>query len=319
MSNLVPAGFGSLAPVFGERKKNNDLSAGISAGFAVISYRGGKWRIKHRKEEHLLMRPDGDPMTSIELVLVKASSQIAKQFYKDGYKDGQNEAPDCASNNGVTPMPGCKAKQANACAACPQNAWGSRITAAGKQGKACSDSRRVAVVPLNDLRNETFGGPMLLRVPAASLTSLADYGNRMDALGFPYEAIGTRISFDPAATYPKMVFKEIRALEADEAVFIRELQDDPRISRILSEGTEFSEQPVAIAAGPNFDAPTPEVKAEPAPAPVKREYKKKAAAPAPAPVATPEPADEPEVEALTGTSFDDELDAQMNALLGKAH
>ena len=316
MSNLVPAGFGSLAPVFGERKKNNDLSGGISAGFAVISYRGGKWRIKHRGEEHLLMRPDGDPMTSIELVLVKASSHLSKIFYKDGYKDGAAEAPDCFSNNGLTPDAGCKAKQANSCAVCPQNAWGSRITPAGKQGKACSDSRRVAVVPLNDLHNETFSGPMLLRIPAASLTSLADYGNRMDSLGFPYEAIGTRISFDPAATYPKLVFKEIRALTADEAQHIAELQNDPRVGRILSEGNENIEQPVAIAAKPNFDAPTPEVKAEPAPAPVvKREYKKKAAAPAPAPVATPEHVE----EAPTGTSFDDELDAQMDALLGKAH
>ena len=318
MSNLVPAGFGSLAPVFAGAKKNNDLSGGISAGFAVISYRGGKWRIKHRGEEHLLMRPDGDPMTSIELVLIKASSNLAKMYYKDGYKEGSVEPPDCSSNNGVSPMPGSKNKQSNACATCPQNAWGSRITVAGKQGKACSDSRRVAVVPLNSLHNEQFGGPMLLRIPAASLTSLADYGNRMDSLGFPYEAIGTRISFDPAATYPKMVFKEIRALTADEAELIAGLQSDARVVRILSEGSEFADQPAAIAA-PNFDAPTAEVKAEPAPA-VKREYKKKAA-PAPAPVATPEPvaAAEPEVDAPTGTSFDDELDAQMEALMGKSH
>lgn len=316
MNSLVPAGFGSLAPVFAGAKKNNDLSGGISAGFAVISYRGGKWRIKHRGEEHLLMRPDGDPMTSIELVLVKASSHLSKIFYKDGYKDGAAEAPDCFSNNGITPDAGCKNKQAASCAVCPMDVWGSRITPSGGRGKFCSDSRRVAVVPLNSLHNEKFGGPMLLRVPAASLTALSDYGNYMDSLGFPYEAIGTRISFDPAATYPKMVFKEIRALKADEAELIAGLQNDPRVVRILSESNEHIEQPVAA---PNFDAPTPEVKAEPAPV-AKREYKKKAT-PAPAPVATPEPvaAAEPEVDAPTGTSFDDELDAQMEALMGKSH
>jgi hypothetical protein len=316
MTSLVPAGFGSLAPTFNVQEGGDDLSAGIASGFAVMSYRGGKWHIKHRGEEHLLKRADGDPMASIELVIVRSATHIAKIFYKDGYKEGSKEAPDCSSNNGVTPEANCKNKQATTCASCPQNAWGSRITPAGKPGKACSDSKRIVVVPLNDIANEMFGGAMLLRVPAASLNELASYGTRMKSLGFPYYAIGTRISFDPAANYPKFVFKEIRALTADEANQIMALRNDPRTLRILSEASEHSDAPM-IEVKPNFDVPhdpvTGEVKAEPAPQ--KREYKKKTAAPAPvpAPVIEVEAEDTP-----TGTSFDDELDAQMDALLGAA-
>jgi len=314
MTSLVPAGFGSLAPTFNVQEAGDDLSAGIASGFAVMSYRGGKWRVKHRGEERLLTRPDGDPMTSIELVIIRSATHVAKIFYKDGYKEGSAEAPDCFSNNGLTADQSSRNKQANTCAACPQNAWGSRITPAGKPGKACSDSKRVVVVPLNDISNEVFSGPMLLRVPAASLNELASYGTRMKALGFPYYAIGTRISFDPAANYPKFVFKEIRALTADEANQIMTLRNDARTLRILSEANEHADAPLAIEVKPNFDVPhdpvTGEVKAEPA-TPQKKEYKKKAAAPAPAPVIEVEAEDTP-----TGTSFDDELDAQMDALLG---
>ena len=98
------------------------------------------------------------------------------------------------------------------CAGCPQNAWGSRITPAGKKAKACADSKRVAVSPLGDIRNEAFGGPMMLRVPAASLVDFANYGDGMDARGYQYYAVGTKMSFDSAEVYPKLVFEPIRPL-----------------------------------------------------------------------------------------------------------
>jgi hypothetical protein len=206
------------------------------------------------------------------------------------------------------------------------NAWGSRITPAGKPGKACSDSKRTVVVPLGDMENEVFGGPMLLRIPAASLQDLAQYGQRMNALGYPYYTIGTRISFDVKEAFPKFVFKEIRALSDAEADRILELREDPRVARILSETEVVSEQMAPPA--PAFEQPAPAPAfapkvAAPKPAPVpdhdpdtgevkdaapKRDYKKK-----PAPVAAP-PVEE---EAPTATSFDDELDAQLDGLLPK--
>jgi hypothetical protein len=92
------------------------------------------------------------------------------------------------------------------------------------------------------------------------------------------------------------------------------LRNDARTLRILSEANEHADALPTIEVKPNFDVPhdpvTGEVKAEPA-TPQKKEYKKKAAAPAPAPVIEVEAEDTP-----TGTSFDDELDAQMDALLG---
>ena len=323
MNAMVPTNFGQMSSRFAGQKVENELAAGVASGYGIISYRGKVWRIKHRGEERDVMRPDGDgPAHSIEVVIVRSSTNLSKIFYKDGYKEGSTESPDCFSTNGLTPDASSKAKQANTCAGCPQNAWGSRITPAGKPGKACSDSKRATVVPLADLTNEAYGGPMLLRIPAASLQDAATYATTLAQLGYPLEAVATRIAFDTKEAYPKFVFSAIRPLTDAEADQVLALRNDPRVTRILAEIGEGSTSTMlavtqqSVFEQPPHDPDTGEIKSSapapaPAPAPAaKREYKKKAAAPAPAPT----PAAEPEA-APSGTSFDDEFDAMLENLL----
>lgn len=327
MSNIIPVNFGSLPAEYAAQGGFADeLSAGISTGFAVMSYRNSRWHTKYRGVEELLVNDNGDPRLSIEVVIIKASPVISKHFYKDGFKDGSNESPDCASANGVTPDVGVKNKQCNTCAACPQNAWGSRVTLAGKPGKACSDYKAAVIVPLGDLENQMYGGPMLMRIPAATLREAQAYGQRMKALGFPTHLIGTRISFDTSVNYPRFLFKEIRALAKPEIDRIIEYRNDPRVARMLSE-TEGGNDDAPVA-GPNFDTPAPAPKpvaskpaaaAMPAHDPETGEITEEVK-PAPKRVAKkPEPA--PVVEeadnAASGTSFDDELTAQLEALMPK--
>jgi hypothetical protein len=283
MSNLVPANMGGVAAVFANVNPDaGDLSSGIQGGFGHIGYKGKVWSVRFRGEEVQLMRPDGDgPRNSIELVILKSSPAVSKIFYKDGYVEGSNSAPDCWSTDGIKPSAGAAMKQAVTCATCPKNAWGSRITPEGKQAKACSDSRRLAVVPLNDIKNEVYGGPMLLRVPAASLQDLAQFGQKMGHLGYPYYAIGVRVSFDPASAFPKFQFAAIRALTNDEALLVVEMQKSAEVARILAEN-DFAAQPAlpaphqqALAAA--FEQPPMQLAAPLAAPPP-------AAAPAPAPV-----------------------------------
>jgi hypothetical protein len=192
------------------------------------------------------MRDDGDgPRNSIEAIILKASTNISKIWYEQGYVEGSTAAPDCFSNNGISPEPTSAKKQCDSCALCPMNQWGSRITPAGKAGKACSDSKRLAVVPMNDIDNDAFGGPMLLRVPAASLQDLAMYGQKMQQMGYPYFAIATKIAFDPAESYPKFVFSALRPLSDEEADKVMALRDGHQVQRILSEN-EFAAAAAAV-------------------------------------------------------------------------
>lgn len=239
MSNdlTLPAGFGlPPAALRGDAAVNDELGQGVSSSYAVVGYRGKVWSIKFGGEEKQLMRDDGDgPRNSIEVVLVKSSAAISKIFYENGYEPGSSAAPDCWSGNGVAPDSSVQKKQNPTCADCPRNAWGSKITEQGKQAKACADARRVAVVPAADMGNEAFGGPMLLRVPAASLKDLKAYGDLLMSYQFPYYAAVTRISFDPEEAFPKFKFSAVRPLNEEEGEFIRAMRDDPRVKTVLVE------------------------------------------------------------------------------------
>lgn len=315
----LPKNFGAPSKLFaGKAKANDDLAQGVASSFGVISYRGKVWAIKYQGKETPLMRDDGDgPRGSIEVVIAKASSAISKIFYKGGYTDGQNAAPDCWSGNGVTPDSSVQNKVHPTCAGCPMNAWGSRITEAGKQGKACQDLRRLAVVPANDIANEMMGGPMLLRVPAASLKDLKAYGEMLNGYGYPYYAVVTKISFDAKEAYPKFVFSAVRPLEDHEAKEVLAVQKDDRTARLIDESIENRAAQPAEAddeeeapRGP-FEQP---VKAKPAAAPAaapKAEPKKaaKKAAPPPEPEDDEDEGEEDEEQAVgkAPDSFDDML------------
>lgn len=250
MSNqlaTLPAGFGTPSTAFVD-KANDDLGQGIAASYGIIGYRGKVWSIKYQGTETPLMSEDGDtPRGSIEVVIVKASPAVSKIFYAGGYQDGSNSPPDCWSSNGVTPDASVKDKQNPTCAGCPRNVWGSRTTDAGKQGKQCSDSRRVAVSPLADIMSEVTGGPMLLRVPAASLKDLKGYGDMLNQHQFPYYAVATKIKFDVKEAYPKFVFEAIRPLTEEEAAQVITLQSDPRVHQLLADKdhTTADDAPVA--------------------------------------------------------------------------
>jgi len=63
MSALTPLGplsARALAARASRAGQPNDLASGVTAGFAVISYKGKVWRTKYRGEEKPLLRADGD-------------------------------------------------------------------------------------------------------------------------------------------------------------------------------------------------------------------------------------------------------------------
>ena len=327
MSTQLPVAFNghAISPVFKNAPRGDELGQGITAGFAIMSYRGKVWSTKYQGVERALIRDDGDgPRASIEVVIVKSAAPISKIFYETGYVDGSTAPPDCWSTNGTTPDPAAPKKQAATCAGCPRNAWGSRITDGGKQAKACSDSKRLAIVPMGDLDNELLGGPMLLRVPPASLKDLKGFGEQMQAYGFPYFAIGTRISFDMAEAFPKFVFNAIRPLTDAEAAKVLELRDDPRVQRILNEAVENvhhepdvthgGKSPFENGAGPADPSQPKDGASNPPPAQAQTTAHQTASAPpAQAPAAKPKPKPEPKPEPAVVKSKADLLREQLAA------
>lgn len=256
----LPATFNQnqIAPAFANGPDGKELGAGIQSSFGIVSYRGKVWAIKYQGNETPLMREDGDgAKASIEAIIVKASPSLSKIFYEQGFVDGSNAPPDCFSTNGEVPDPAAPKKQSTTCAGCPKNAFGSKITDAGKQSKACADSKRLVIVPTGDMKNELFGGPMLLRCPAASLKDLKSFGDTLGAAGFQYYAVSVKISFDVSESYPKFVLTPVRPLTQDEALEVLALRDDPRVQRILSEAVDMVKHEPAAGATVTPEAAKP--------------------------------------------------------------
>ena len=344
-------GFGAPAAAlagFDAAEASDELGGGIVGSFAVLGYRGKVWRVRYRGEENNVVNEEtGDPVASIELVLIKSAPHLSKVYYPGGFNEDAAEKPTCWSNDSVNPDRAVPEPVHTVCATCPMNSIGSRVTDNGKAAKACSDHKRVAVVPLKDLGNELFGGPMLLRVPAASLGELKTYADLLKQHGFIYFGAGTRIRFDIDEAYPKLKFSPVRPLSNEEAEYVLSLRDDPKVARILNEqieplepsGSIFEQPPENSAPAPQRPAPA-SAPQRPAPAPAPQRPAPAPQRPAPAPVArtvspmgaaiarpvarpvaraataapvVAEP--EPELPLEEATSAGSDLDAELDALL----
>lgn len=231
MSQVIPFESNNL-PAFLKGKAsavNADLTTGVgNGGYPVLSIKGKIFTLVKGDTRTVLRKPE-DPdeiAQSIEVVILKANPHLSKVYYAKGYdEDGQNQKPDCASNDGLKPEAGVASPQAKTCALCPHNAWGS---GRGGKGKACQDSRRVAIAAAGQL-NE----PMLLRVPPATLKPLAEYANALAKRGAPYNAVVTKIRFEAEEATPKLEFKPVGFLNEAQYAEAEEVSNSDIVQQII--------------------------------------------------------------------------------------
>jgi hypothetical protein len=192
---------------------------GLPPSYGVMTYKGRNFRIKYRSEEVLLR--DGatrKPVSYVDVVIVGVSPAISRQFFPRQYTEGDTDGPICYATDGVKPDVGVPEQQSPLCATCKWSQWGSRVTDNGKRAKACQETRRIAVVPSTDIMNETFGGPLLLRVPPMSLYNLSNYSDFLGAKGASFETVVTRISFDEDVAYPRLTFEAVDWLSEEQQI-----------------------------------------------------------------------------------------------------
>lgn len=276
----------------------NELGEGIRSSYAILGIKGGRWHIKYKKNDTVLQQHNPntgrmEPITSLEMVIVKANGFLNKQYYKGKYVEGNSAPPDCYSLDGKTPSAAVKTPVHSNCTLCPMNQFGSLIGDNGVKQKACRDTKKTAVVPLGDLRNESWGGPMLFRVPPSALGDLSKLADALKARGFPYNAVAVRFSFDLDASHPKPVFNAIRALTDDEAETILELYNSDPVAAILADNDIAVEAGAAPTQAPQLFEQEPQVPVgvQPAqqPAPMAQTGQPQTFAPPP-PTAAPAPA-----------------------------
>lgn len=249
MTNIIPFNSTNLPAYLKNVNKaelNADLLAHTSGGFPVISIKGKTFSIRRDGERRMMMNPK-DPesaATSIEVVMLRVNKGVSKVFYAKGYTDGEDAKPDCFSSDGKAPDASSTKPQAKSCQTCPKNQWGSKISENGGKLKACSDSIRMAVAAPDQLND-----PMLLRVPAASMKAVGEYGAMLAKRGVPSVAVVTKVSFDPEAATPKLLFKPSGLLSDEAKAEADSMYNDPTVESIIAGSSSFSE-----SDGPAFVA-----------------------------------------------------------------
>jgi len=315
--NLVPFENSALPAYLADphaASLNTDLTSHTTPAFPVCSIKGKVFAIVRDGERQMVMNPkDPDsPATHIDVVLVKANKATSKVFYLEGYDEkAEAKKPDCWSNDGVKPDPSAESPQAPACAGCKHNQWGSKVSSdrADKtaKGKACADVVRMAIAAPNMIND-----PMLLRVPPASLRTLAEYGAMLAKRGVGYNKVITKVAFDMEVPTPKLTFKALAFITEDMYAQAKEIAETDLVKSIIGSIFGTGEQEPAAAPAPAPAAAPAKAVAAPKPAAAtkaKANGNGAAAAPAVAvPVAAPVTSDIANMNVdlnLSNLSFDD--------------
>lgn len=254
------------------------MGGGGSGGMKRISIKGGVWRMMVNGKE---VAKNED--RAMNVVIVAASPKVSRTFYAKTYTEGEITAPDCWSADGEVPSPKSENPQSKRCVDCPQNAKGS----GQGDSRACRYSQRLAVVLANDV-----GGEILqLTLPASSIFGagepgkwpLQTYAKMIGSKGVPITAVVTEMRFDTDSATPKLTFKPMRVLDAEEhAVAIQQGQSAAAKSAITMTVAEVdnAKPPAKLEAKAQAKVETVTVETEVVEEPTKRTAKKEEA-PAP--------------------------------------
>jgi len=186
-----------------------------SGGGKRISIRGNVFRMMVDGKE-IAQNED----RAMNIVIAAANANVSRTFYAGTYQEGQSTAPSCWSNDGITPDIKVEAPEASKCASCAQNIKGS----GQNDSRACRFSQRLAVVLENDIRGDIYQ----LTLPAQSIFGAVEngkmplqaYAKFLGSHGLPVTAVVTEMRFDTASATPRLTFKAVRPLEAEEMATI---------------------------------------------------------------------------------------------------
>jgi len=231
-TSLVPTNIALPAHIQQRMGQASSLGAavtgGISSGVSIpkISLKGSRFRIVEDGTEFVL------PDTTLDVIIVGANPNITKAWYEKKWSPGDEPtAPDCMSSNGITPDSDAKSPQADRCAVCPKNVFGSAQADNGQKLKACSDMKRLAIVAANDPTGTIY----LLSVTPAALKGLNQYHKELSAKGIPAEVVVTKLSFDTDASFPKLQFRFARFIDAETQEEVDKLFGSDSVREVTGE------------------------------------------------------------------------------------
>jgi len=258
MATLVPLeSINTLPAYLANRAVNTAFAAGLpqGGGFPTIGLKGTRFVIKNEGTETPV------PTLELSVILLSAKPNLDKSYYATKYDPNQTEvkSPDCFSKDGVRPDPSSTLKQAESCAGCPMNQFGSGTSADGSpsKGKACSDAKLIALFTNNGI----YG----FKIPPASLKAFANYVKDTSRRGIDLSTCITIIGFDANFSFPVLTFNFGGFLAEAQVNKIDQIKGSDQVLEIVGGGQPAMVSP-AVASAPLVEN-KPVVAPAPAPDP----------------------------------------------------
>lgn len=263
MSDLVP-----LKPM-GAVAKGSDLFERMMAETKKALGGGQSRRISIRGSRFRLM-VGGEQVgkaksTPLNAIIVRASG-INRTYYQGTYDPENPTPPRCWSVDGTAPSPNVPKDQrmASKCASCKMNIKGS----GQGQSRACRFSMRLAIMLEGDAEDNIYQ----MQIPATSIFGKREGSNMGFQAYVKYLAemqnshgtVVTQMEFDEDAETPKLFFKPVRTVDADEWNTVEELYDSEEVVDAVTMTVYQADEPKEIAIEDGDDDE------EEAPAPTKR-------------------------------------------------
>lgn len=187
----------------------------------------------------------GNPIKGNKMKVVVVHSLHENQIYKEKFdSNNPGQTPYCfafaENEEDLKPHPDSLEPQAESCAVCPNNVWGSDPE--GGRGKACKNVRRLAMIAFDDMGDINKAPVALAKLPVTSVKNWSSYANQIaNVLKLPPLAVVTEMSVEPDT---KTVFQVNFAL-------IDKITDGAQIQALLSKRKDTTP---LIWAG--YDKPT---------------------------------------------------------------
>jgi hypothetical protein len=253
--------------------------AGTAGGVPRIVPKNGIFRKVVGGEEM------GKVKGNLNVVIVNASPKVGRIFYaKQWSPDSEPTAPDCFSNDGVSPDPKAENPQSDRCDSCNKNIKGS----GQGNSKACRYSRRLAMVLEEDFGSALEGKVYQMNLASKSLfgDSVGDnthtfenYTKYLSNNGKSLDYVVTQVSFNEENDNQSVLFTPVRFINKGEYAVTSKVAPETQKLVVMT--------PYQADASGRAKLPAPAPKINPAPVteedaveePVKREGKAKPEAP----------------------------------------
>jgi len=154
-------------------ERQREAAAGMRTGMAFITFKNAN------------MKVDGQPVPN-NTADVRVLAAVSERAWYDGaYDPDTPQVPACYALDSTEPHPEAAEPQADTCAECPKNKWGSAPPRPGStipgKGKACREGARLIVVPAGvPLKS----APMYTaKIPVTSLSTVNNFTSRCNQSG----------------------------------------------------------------------------------------------------------------------------------------